>query len=74
MLREAAELHRGTLSVEEVLADWGSGHPLGRIAKSSEVGDLAVFLASDNSSFMTGNSVVIDGGLTIQVPVVLPGK
>ena len=27
-----------------------------------------------NSSFMTGNSVVIDGGLTIQVPVVLPGK
>ena len=74
MLREAAELHRGSMTVDEVLADWGAGHPLGRIAKSSEIGDLAVFLASDNSSFMTGNSVVIDGGLTIQVPVVLPGK
>lgn len=74
MLRKAAELHRGTFSVDEVLADWGQGHPLGRVAQSSEIGDLAVFLASDNSSFITGSSIVIDGGLTIQVPVVLPGK
>jgi len=74
MLRQAADLHRGTLSVDDVISDWGSGHPLGRVAKSSEIGDLAVFLASDNSSFITGACIVIDGGLTVQVPVVLPGK
>ena len=62
------------MSIDDVIADWGSGHPLGRVAKSSEIGDLAVFLASDNSSFITGASIVIDGGLTVQVPVVLPGK
>ena len=74
MLRTSADMHRGEKSVEEVLSDWGAGHPLGRIAKSSEVGDLAVFLVSDESAFITGQSIVIDGGLSIQVPVILPGK
>jgi NAD(P)-dependent dehydrogenase (short-subunit alcohol dehydrogenase family) len=74
MLRTSAEMHRGEKSLEEVLSDWGAGHPLGRIAKSSEIGDLAVFLASNESAFITGQSIVIDGGLSIQVPVVLPGK
>lgn len=74
MLRDAADLQKGHLTVDEVLAEWGSSHPLGRVAKSTEIGDLAVFLASDNSQFITGASIVIDGGLTVQVPVVLPGK
>jgi NAD(P)-dependent dehydrogenase (short-subunit alcohol dehydrogenase family) len=74
MLRSSADLHRGEKSIEDVLADWGAGHPLGRIAKSSEIGDLAVFLVSNESAFITGQSIVIDGGLSIQVPVVLPGK
>ena len=74
MLRTSAEMHRGEKSLEEVLSDWGAGHPLGRIAKSSEIGDLAVFLASNESAFITGQSIVIDGGLSIQVPVILPGK
>lgn len=74
MLRESANLHRGTQTVEEVLTDWGKGHPLGRIAKSGEIGDLATFLVSDHSTFITGSSIVIDGGLTVQVPVVLPNK
>ena len=74
MLRTSADMHRGEKSVEEVLSDWGAGHPLGRIAKSSEIGDLAVFLVSNESAFITGQSIVIDGGLSIQVPVILPGK
>jgi NAD(P)-dependent dehydrogenase (short-subunit alcohol dehydrogenase family) len=74
MLRTSAEMHRGEKSLEEVLSDWGAGHPLGRIAKSSEIGDLAVFLVSEESTFITGQSIVIDGGLSIQVPVILPGK
>ncbi|MDP2273529.1 MAG: SDR family oxidoreductase [Archangium sp.] len=38
--------------------------PLGRLAEPSEVSQLAVFLASDESSFITGMEHVIDGGMT----------
>lgn len=39
-----------------------AGVPLGRQAQPSEIAPLYVYLASDESSFMTGQSVVIDGG------------
>jgi len=38
--------------------------PLGRFGATSEVADLAVFLASGESSFITGSAIVIDGGYT----------
>ena len=40
--------------------------PLGRIGKSSEIANGILYLASDDSSFMTGSSLVVDGGLTAQ--------
>jgi 3alpha(or 20beta)-hydroxysteroid dehydrogenase len=40
--------------------------PLRRIAEPSEVTNLAVFLASDESSFITGSEYVIDGGMLSQ--------
>jgi NAD(P)-dependent dehydrogenase (short-subunit alcohol dehydrogenase family) len=74
MLRASAEMHKGDKTVDDVLIEWGKGHPLGRIAKPTEIGDLATYLISDHSTFITGSSMVIDGGLTVQVPVVLPEK
>lgn len=38
-------------------------HPVGRIARPSEIADLAVFLASDKAAFITGEVVNIDGGI-----------
>jgi 3alpha(or 20beta)-hydroxysteroid dehydrogenase len=37
--------------------------PLSRMAEPSEVSNLVVFLASDESSFMTGTEQIIDGGM-----------
>lgn len=39
--------------------------PMGRIAKASEIAHLAVWLASDESAFVTGQAHVIDGGWSV---------
>jgi meso-butanediol dehydrogenase/(S,S)-butanediol dehydrogenase/diacetyl reductase len=44
-------------------------HPVGRVGRPADVGDLAVYLASDRSSFLTGEIVVLDGGRTAQLPL-----
>ena len=41
-------------------------HPLGRVGQPEDVAYGVLFLASEESSFMTGSELVIDGGLTAQ--------
>jgi 3-oxoacyl-[acyl-carrier protein] reductase len=36
--------------------------PLGRVGQPEEIGKAAVFLASDDSNFITGHTLVVDGG------------
>jgi NAD(P)-dependent dehydrogenase (short-subunit alcohol dehydrogenase family) len=46
----------------------GKLHALGRIGRPEEVARLAVFLASDDASFMTGAAVAVDGGFSSGLP------
>jgi len=40
-------------------------HPIGRMATPQEIGRAALFLASDDASFVTGHALVVDGGATL---------
>jgi 3alpha(or 20beta)-hydroxysteroid dehydrogenase len=50
-----------------------SGFPIPRIAEPSEIAWAAVYLASDESSYMTANKIVIDGGSSVFVGSVEQG-
>jgi len=54
------------LNTEESREQSAARHPLGRIGQSQDVAYGVLFLASDESSFMTGSELVIDGGMTAQ--------
>ena len=42
--------------------------PLGRLGAPEDVAELALFLASDRSSFLTGTAISLDGGMMAQLP------
>jgi 2-keto-3-deoxy-L-fuconate dehydrogenase len=52
-------------SVTEVRDMFVARQPIGRIGKPEEIAHLAVYLASDESSFTTGTSQIIDGGWSL---------
>jgi NAD(P)-dependent dehydrogenase (short-subunit alcohol dehydrogenase family) len=52
--------------LDKVYAEIDSFQPIGRPGEPREIANVVLFLASDESSFMTGSVVVADGGMTSQ--------
>lgn len=64
---QATDRHIESLGLdrEQAYADFASDAPLNRLGRPDEVAAGALFLASDEASFVTGAHLVIDGGATI---------
>lgn len=62
----ATELNKPILENPEANAQFLSKIPLGRWGQVEEVGQLAVYLCSDDAGFITGTDILIDGGWTAQ--------
>jgi 3-oxoacyl-[acyl-carrier protein] reductase len=58
ILTEAIELHRG----EAFIKNMEDAIPLGRLGSPRDVANAFLFLASDDASYITGTTIVVDGG------------
>lgn len=62
---ESPSLHdrlRATGNYDEAMKDFVARQPMERLGKTEEIGTLALYLASDESAFTTGQAHIIDGG------------
>ena len=64
MLRWAIDLDKNPKALERTIE---AMHPLGRIAKPREVAECVAFLASPRASFVTGVTLICDGGLLLPI-------
>jgi 2-keto-3-deoxy-L-fuconate dehydrogenase len=63
--RIAAQGNQGNQDVEKVRSEFVARQPMGRIGSPEEIAALAVYLASDESSYTTGQIHIIDGGFSL---------
>ena len=63
-IRRLHESQGSNQSLEEFIASAGARLPMGRMGEAEEVANLALFLASDAASYITGCAINMDGGLS----------
>jgi 3-oxoacyl-[acyl-carrier protein] reductase len=64
-IRTAQSLSREHSSGPEGLTEAAKYIPLGRVGEAEDVADVAVFLASEAARYLTGQVIVVDGGLLV---------
>jgi 3-oxoacyl-[acyl-carrier protein] reductase len=50
---------------DEYVSSMAASIPLGRLGSVADIGNAALFLASDAAGFITGQSIIVDGGQTL---------
>ena len=61
------DIKNSASDIDECLAYWNSNIPMKRVGTPEEIANVAVFLASDEASYITGSNIFIDGGMTSQL-------
>ncbi len=69
MLRYGAEQLDNSRDPGEVMKEWGTQHPIGRLIQPADVAGLVAFLASDDAAVITGAPHLVDGGLLSRLGV-----
>ncbi len=65
----AQELANDGKTVEDMIKEFGKGHPLGRVGTIEETSEMIAFLASERSGFCTGGDYLVDGGLSAYIGI-----
>ncbi len=61
------DIQKAAPDLERCLEYWKSNIPMGRVGKPEEIAHAAVYLASDEASYITGSNLIVDGGMTSQL-------
>jgi NAD(P)-dependent dehydrogenase (short-subunit alcohol dehydrogenase family) len=64
----AIETERTKLELPDYAGTWGRTTPLGRVGTPGDVAGVIGFLVSDAAAFITGQTIMVDGGLFTQAP------
>jgi NAD(P)-dependent dehydrogenase (short-subunit alcohol dehydrogenase family) len=68
-------IHRNMPGVKEAVEGWmAKGQPIQRAGHPEDIANMALFLASDDSEWVTGQAMVVDGGLTVGAGYVNPDQ
>ena len=65
----ASQLATGGKSIDDMIAEFGKSHPIGRVGTPAETSAVIAFLCSDAAAFVTGADLKVDGGLTAKLCV-----
>ena len=68
-----AMLERSFGNDEEAMTAFGQIHPLGRLGTSEEMAQAIIWLCSDEAAFITGHTLVVDGGFLAGINPILVG-
>jgi|ETNmetMinimDraft_8_1059916.scaffolds.fasta_scaffold11008_4 NAD(P)-dependent dehydrogenase (short-subunit alcohol dehydrogenase family) len=58
------EMTKGLMNDEELMKEWSKDYPIGRFGAPQDIANACLYLASDESSFVTGVALPVDGGFT----------
>jgi NAD(P)-dependent dehydrogenase (short-subunit alcohol dehydrogenase family) len=64
----AVEVERTKLELPDYAGTWGRATPLGRVGTPADIAAAVTFLVGDDASFITGQTLMVDGGLFTRAP------